>query len=371
MPYPSAHSAASILPLRRVINAWGTATPFGVSRSDEAVAQAVAAMLRRHVVMGELQALAGERLAAWSGAKAGCITHSSAAGLTLAVAACMVGHDAQLIARLPDASGLRRRVVMLAAHDVNYGQRVSQAVRLAGALPVLCDSLADASREARGGQTAAVLAVESHLAAGSGPAVTRGLFAAAADAGVPLLLDGAAQDWRVRELVASGANLVVLSAQKYLRAPTAGLVMGDAAMVRAVDAQHGGIGRAMKPTKEAIAGVIAALAVRATLDASQWCIHERHKVDRVAAAAAGWPGVTVERAADPQGNGLDRLWLHVPGDAAELVRRLREADPAVAVAPHRMAQGCIGLELTGVEDAELDELCAILARAIAASASRA
>jgi uncharacterized pyridoxal phosphate-dependent enzyme len=365
MPLASIPSSCT---LRRVINAWGTATPFGVSRSDEAVAQAVASMLRRHVVMGELQAVAGERLAAWSGAQTGCVTHSSAAGLTLAVAACMTGEDAALIARLPDTTGLRRRVVLLSAHDVNYGQRLTQAIRLAGALPVACDSVAHAKHEAQDAQTAAVLAVESHLAAGSGQALTRALHAVAVAAGVPLILDGAAQDWRVRELVASGAGLVVLSAQKYLRAPTAGLVVGDAALVRAVDAQHGGIGRAMKPSKEAIAGVLAAIDARDGMDALQWQAGEQRKVDHVAATATRWPGVQVERAPDPLGNGFERLWLRVPGDAATLVRRLREGDPAVAVAPHRVAQGSIGLELTGVDEAELDVLCDVLARAIDAVA---
>lgn len=353
--------------LRRVINAWGTATPFGVSRSDAQVADAVAAMLQRHVVMAELQAQAGEQLAAWSGAAAGCVTHSSGAGITLAVAACITGDDAARIASLPATGAPRPRVVLMAAHDVNYGQKLSQAIRLTGAEAVSCDSLEAAAHEAKQPATVAVLAVESHLAPGSGPQATRALRTLAADAGLPLLLDGAAQDWRVRDLVAAGADLVIVSAQKYLRAPTAGLVVGRAGLVRAVDAQHGGIGRAMKPTKEALAGVLAALALRGEADVRGWLASEQRKVDRVAVAAAGWQGVRSERTPDPQGNGFDRLWLGVPpaaGDAAGVIRMLREGDPAVAVAPHRAAQGLIGLELTGVADSEIDELCMLLARAL-------
>jgi hypothetical protein len=85
--------ALPVMP-RRVINAWGTATPFGVSRCDAAVAQAAADMLGRYVVMAELQALAGERIARWSGAQAACVTHCTAAALTLSAAACMAGSDA-------------------------------------------------------------------------------------------------------------------------------------------------------------------------------------------------------------------------------------------------------------------------------------
>lgn len=353
-------------PLRRVINAWGTATPFGVSRSDPRVAQAVADMLQRYVVMSELQAEAGDAIARWSGAPAACVTHCCAAAVTLSIAACMAGSDAGRIARLPDASAMKNRVLMLDAHRVRYGQPIEQAVRLAGAQVVACETL-DHLRDALGNaQTACVLAVESHLAPGSGPELTRQLVALAHAAGVPLVLDGAAQDGRVAELVTSGADLALLSAQKYLAAPTAGLVLGREDLVAAVDAQHGGIGRAMKPSKEAMAGVIAALELRTQMPPGAWRTAQQAKVDRVERAAMQWRGVAVQREPDPQGNGFDRLWLSIDSavagiDAAALAQGLRDGDPAVAVAPHRLAQGQIGLELTGVAEDELGELCELLA----------
>lgn len=246
---------AAVPGLRRVINAWGTATPFGVSCSEVQVAQAVALMLRRHVVMAELQAQAGRRVAQWSGATAGCVTHCTAAAITLAVAACMTASDAARIAQLPDVSGMPSRVMMLAAHQVNYGHAITQAVRLAGAQVVVCADFEEMQAALGVPGVACVLAVESHLAEGSGTAVTRELVGLAHGAGVPLVLDGAAQDWRVADMMATGADLVLVSAQKYLGGPTAGLVAGRADLVAAVDAQHGGIGRAMKPSKEALAGV--------------------------------------------------------------------------------------------------------------------
>jgi len=349
----------------RVINAWGTATPFGVSRSDDAVAQAACAMLGRYVVMEQLQAHAGRRIARWSGAEAGCVTHCTAAAITLSVAACMAGTDPQRVARLPDSDGMPSRVPLLAAHAVHYGQAITQAVRLSGATPVLCDSLDALQAALAGPDVACVLAVESHLAAGSDGAVTRELVRLAAQAGVPLVLDGAAQDWRVAELVGSGASLVLVSAQKYLRAPTAGLVLGSASLVAAVDAQHAGIGRAMKPSKEALAGVIAALDLRASVDREGWRAVQQRKVDRLARAASQWRGVRASREPDPQGNGFDRLWLAVDPavtgfDAASLVQRLRGGEPVVAVAPHRVAQGQIGLELTGLDEGEVAQLCELL-----------
>jgi uncharacterized pyridoxal phosphate-dependent enzyme len=357
---------------RRVINAWGTATPFGVSRCDAAVAQAAAEMLRRYVVMAELQALAGERIARWSGSPAACVTHCTAAALTLSAAACIAGSDTARIAQLPDAQGWPRRIPMLATQQVNYGQSIVQALRIAGALPEAYADLSELDVALSRPGVACIVAVESHLASGSGPQVTRELSARARAAGVPLVLDGAAQDWRMAELVASGADLVLVSAHKYLRAPTAGVVVGRADLVAAVDAQHAGIGRGMKPTKEAIAGVIAAVEARQDLPPTLWQSQQRLKVDAVVQAAAAWKGIGVRRQADPQGNGFERLWLAVDAvavgkDATQLVRLLRDGDPAVAVSPHGVLGGEIGLELTGVEDDEIGELCALLEAAIASS----
>ena len=354
--------AAPDLPLRPVINAWGTATPWGVSRSDPAVAAAVGEMLQRHVHIGELQALVNARLVAWSGAPAAGVTHCSAAAITLAVAACMAGNDPVRVAQLPDPAGMPCQVLLLRGHAVNYGHALTQAIRLAGAQAVLCDTLADLQAAVDGARTACVLAVESHLAAGSGSGLTRALVALAHAAGKPLVLDAAAQDWRMQELLASGADLVIMSAQKYLAAPTAGLVLGRADLVQALEAQHAGIGRAMKPTKEAMAGVLSALAQRSEASKALWLQQQHFKLDQVAAFVSEMPGVSLQREPDPQGNGFDRLWLSPDPQSAgvtatQWLQRLRDGTPAVAVAPHRLAQGCIGLELTGVDNAELPDLC--------------
>ena len=128
----------------------------------------------------------------------------------------------------------------------------------------------------------------------------------------------------------------------------------------------------MKPTKEAIAGVIAAIKAREDLAPALWQSQQRRKVNVVAQAAAAWRGIGVRRQLDPQGNGFERLWLAVDAaavgkDAAQLMRLLRDGDPAVAVAPHGVLAGEIGLELTGVEDDELDELCQLLEAVITSS----
>ncbi len=115
------------------INAAGTFTPLGVSRSVPEVGAAVAEALGAFFVIEELQALASRRLSRWCGAQAGTVTHCASAAITLSIAAAMTGDDPARIAALPRTDGLADGVVLPAAHAIDYGHLIEQDVRLAGA----------------------------------------------------------------------------------------------------------------------------------------------------------------------------------------------------------------------------------------------
>jgi L-seryl-tRNA(Ser) seleniumtransferase len=347
--------------LRPVINAWGTPTPYGVSRSAPQVCAAVADALSRYYVMAELQEACARRLMAWSGAQAACVTHCTASAITLAAAACMAGADTARIAQLPDTSGMPSTALLLQEHDVHYGQRLSQAIRLSGATPVRCSSMEEIEARLDDDGVACVFAVESHLAPGSGPKTTSRLVSLCRDR-VPLVLDAAAQDRRARELVASGADLVLLSAQKYLAAPTAGIILGRRELVAGADAQHGGIGRGMKPSKEALAGVMAAVDAREKDDTQGRQPLELEKVRVVLAAASSWRGIVAVVEPDPVAHEVQRIWLRVDERSAgmpahALARGLLDGEIAIATAPHRLDRGEIGLELSGATLDEVHVLC--------------
>lgn len=123
--------------LDTIINARGTFTPLGVSRSSPMVRAAVSQALGDYLSVDQMQAAASRALSDYCGAEAGTIVHCAAGGITLAIAACMTGSDPAWVARLPDAQGLSRRVILPTGHAVNYGHPIEQAIRLAGALPVL------------------------------------------------------------------------------------------------------------------------------------------------------------------------------------------------------------------------------------------
>ena len=121
---------------------------------------------------------------------------------------------------------------------------------------------------------------------------------------------------------------MLVSGQKYLGSPTAGLVAGTWPLVQAVRAQEKGIGRVMKPTKEAIIGVIAALEEWQAIDRMKWEADELAKVLAFAEAAARIPEVSAEVVPDPTGLQVSRVLLKVNGRQAgrDRTRGRRAAD---------------------------------------------
>ncbi|GAA0598769.1 aminotransferase class V-fold PLP-dependent enzyme [Kribbella sandramycini] len=338
-----------------VINARGTYTPLGVSRSSDGVAAAVAQALPEFFVMAELGDRASEAIAQVTGAQAGAVVHCTAAGLTLAVAATMTGADPRRIASLPDTTDLHNRVVLPACQVVDYGHSNLQGIRLAGAHVDLAGTetrctLADLEAELDGPDICCLVLVSSRLTHCT-PIDLVAAVRAAHRRGVPAIIDGAAQFPRIADLLATGADLVLVSGQKYLGSPTAGLIAGAWPLVQAVRAQDHGIGRTMKPTKEAIVGVIAALEEWQAFDRMKWEADQLAKVTAFAEAAARIPGVRADVVADPTGLPVSRVRLHVP-DAKRIATELEAGRPSIYVMTDRAAADELMLELVPLTDAE-------------------
>jgi L-seryl-tRNA(Ser) seleniumtransferase len=350
--------------LTRVINAAGSFTPLGVSRSSPAVAAAAAEALQAFFVMDELQEAASAAIVRLTGAQAGAVVHCAAAGITLSVAAAMAGASPEAIAALPDATGLADRVVLPAGHAVNYGHPIVQDIRLAGATPVLAGTeagctIAEIETALADEAVACLLLVSSRLVRGAAVDLAEAV-AAAHRRGAPAIIDGAAQDMRISELLATGADLVVISAQKYLASPTAGLVIGRADLVGAVRAHERGIGRAMKASKEATCGVLAAIGERRALDMAEWrgvqdakvagFVERANGLARAVPDSAGMPFARVHLRIDPTAAGRD---------ARAVADDLKTGSPSIRVMEHGLDAGEIILELVGLRE---DEVAAILSR---------
>ncbi|WGS48705.1 aminotransferase class V-fold PLP-dependent enzyme [Paraburkholderia sp. D15] len=331
--------------LRAVINASGTMTSLGASSVGAPVIDAVAHILPHFVEIDDLQRKASAAIADACGSEAGYVSASCSAAITLGIAAAMTGDDLGLIERLPDTTGLRNEVVIQTGHLVNYGAPVDQAIRLSGArvVPV------GAATEAHGYQlnaainerTAAALYVVSHHTVQFGLIPFEEFVALAHARGVPVIVD-AASEYDLKRFIAAGADLALYSAHKFLGGLTAGIVAGTKKLVRAAYFQNGGIGRGMKVGKEGIVGTIVALEQWRQRDHVAVRARERGYLTLWRESLNRCDGVWAEIDADPTGNPLDRLKLHIDPkqagisawDLADALARPPEGEAPVIVRDH-------------------------------------
>jgi seryl-tRNA(Sec) selenium transferase len=252
--------------------------------------------------------------------------------------------------------------VMPACHVVDYGHSNLQGIRLSGARVDLAGdetrcSIGDLEEELDGPDVSCLFLVSSRLTQGE-PIDLVAAVRAAHRRGVPAIIDGAAQFPRIADLLATGADLVLVSGQKYLGSPTAGLVAGTWPLVQAVRAQEKGIGRVMKPTKEAIIGVIAALEEWQAFDRMKWEADELAKVLAFTEAAARIPEVSAEVVPDPTGLQVSRVLLKVK-DAKRVATELEAGVPPIYVMTDRVADDELMLELVPLD---ANEIATVLAR---------
>lgn len=348
--------------LTKIINGAGTFTPLGVSRSSPEIGQSVANALGEFFVIDELQEAASAVISRWSGAEAGAVIHCVSSAITLSIAAAMAGCDADKIAALPDTTGMANRVVLPAGHAVNYGHSILQDIRLAGAEPVLAGSpdrctISDLEKHLAEPRTACLLLVSSRLVTGEPVDLAAGVTAAH-KAGVPAIIDCAAQDMRLPELLETGADLLLFSAHKYMASPTAGLIIGSKQLVHAAHAHEKGIGRSMKASKEAIIGVMVAIEQRQNTDPDTWRLEQKEKLDWFIEHANQIEGIKAKAVPDICGMPFSRACLTIDPsstvlDVASIAEQLKNGSPSVRVMESFLERGEIMLELVPLSNDEL------------------
>lgn len=344
-------------PVSRVINAAGKMTALGGSAQSEAVAATAASAARVHVDMAALRAEAGRRIAARCGAEAASVTSGAAAGIAIAVAACISGTDFARMRRLPDSEGVPNRVVMQAGHNVDFGAPVTQMVRVGGGVPYLAGQVNHCTREdlrsAFDGNAAALLYVQSHHAVQTGQQPLARCVELARAAGVPVIVDAAAEEDLGRYL-AQGANLVVYSGGKAIGGPTSGFVAGDAGLIEACELQQQGIARAMKVGKEAIAGLLAALEDYDPADEARLAAR-RETTGKLFEALSGIEGLRVELRRDESGREIQRVAVHHPA-VRDLVAFLRHWNPPIHTRNHHIDAGFVSFDPRELAPGDVGEI---------------
>jgi len=368
-----------------VINASATLTRLGGSRMPKPVMDAMAAGTEAFVDLVELQRRAGERIATLTGNEACYICSGAAAGIAIAVAACITGSDPAKIARLPHFEGPPAEVIIHRAHRNGY----DHAARQTGVKLVEVGMAHSTQRweleTAITPQTACVLYFAgAHYATGALPLID--VIEIAHERGVPVLVDAAAQIppiaalWQyTREL---GADAAIFSGGKGLRGPqSSGLVLGRRAIVEACypnGSPNQSIGRPMKVGKEETLGILAAVEWSLSQDESAILAGYEAVVQRWLAGLQEIDGVSVERgypseAGQPHGRAIVRISPTCPLSRDEVVDALWAQKPRIAVS--KIGEDAIALNPQTLEPGEdlivLDALRAVLTRVPVPAASPA
>jgi D-glucosaminate-6-phosphate ammonia-lyase len=338
--------------LSRVINVNGTMTGLGASRAVPAAIEATAEIMPHFVKIHELQSKASCVIQNLTGAEAGFISASAAAGLSMSIAGAMTGLNPAHAEQLPRTLGSRNKVPVQMGHLCHYGAAIEQAISLTGATCIAVGQstqVLDHQLEATlDDTTAAAVYVVSHHVVEYGQ-IPLGRFCEICHASnVPVIVD-AASEYDLRSFLKTGADLVIYSGHKFLGGPTSGIVAGRKELVKSAYIQNLGIGRGMKVGKESIFGVMAALAAWQDRDHEGIRAQENAAIELWQASAAGFNGVEAVVNPDVTGNPLDRLKLVVDparagASAAAIGQALSLHNPPIIVRDHEVELGYIQLD---------------------------
>ena len=292
-----------------IINASGSVTRLGGTRTRPEVLEQMAHTARVMVNIDELNARAGEEIARLTGAEAGLVCSGAAGGLLLQAAACIAGSDPVKMHQLPDTEGLKNEIVIQTMHRFPY----DHAYRTAGAkLVEIGNYLYSHPWELEGAINERTAAV-AYLCA---PFSSRRVMpldqvceiAHARD--VPVIVDAASILPPRRNLyryLRDGADMVVYSGGKGVRGPQGtGILCGRRDLIEAAQANGSPaqfLGRPMKVAKEEIVGLVTALGMFLEEDESAEMASYHALAQRVVDALVETPGLGVSL----QHDGVDYL----------------------------------------------------------------
>ncbi len=254
------------LGVKRAINAWGTMTSLGGSLMLPEVVAAMDEAAKAFVDMDELQTQAGKIIAQRTGAEAARVTSGAAAALVLAVAACMTGKDPEKMAEIPYVQDFKNEVILPLTHDTTFSRNyVIPCAKLVKVGTEEGYKLSDVER-AITENTVAIAFTFFTSRRGCDMEALKQVVKIGKKRNVPVIVDAAAElppISNLRDIVATGADLVVFSGGKDIRGPNdSGFITGRAELIEAVAAHsspHNYMGRPMKVSKEQIVGLVVAL----------------------------------------------------------------------------------------------------------------
>ena len=323
-----------------IINATGSVTRLGGTKTRPEVLEQMAGAARVMVNIDELNEQAGAEIARLTGAEAGLVTSGAAGGLLLQAAACIAGNNPVRMRQLPDTDGMRNEIIIQTMHRFPY----DQAYRAAGArLVEIGNFMFNHPWELEGAINERTAAV-AYLCA---PFTSRRVMPLAQVCeiahryDVPVIVDAASMlppRANLRRYLRDGADLVIFSGGKGVRGPQGtGILCGRADLIAAARANGSPaqfLGRPMKVAKEEILGLVTALAMFVEEDEAAEMAGYRALAQRVVDSLVEVPGLQISL----QHDGIDYLIpnavLHLGGDwpgppARQVAAALQQGAPPI------------------------------------------
>ena len=323
-----------------IINASGSVTRLGGSRTRPEVLEQMAGAARVMVNIDELNRKAGEEIARLVGSEAAMVSSGAAGGLLLQAAACIAGNDPVKMQRLPETEGMKNEIIMQTMHRFPY----DHAYRAAGAKIVeIGNYLFNHPWELEGAINERTAAV-AYLCA---PFTSKRVMPLAQvceiahSHDVPVIVDAASMlppRANLQRYLRDGADMVIFSGGKGVRGPQGtGILCGradliDAALANASPAQF--IGRSAKVAKEEIVGLVTALSMFVEEDEEAEMAWYRSLAQRVVDSLIEVPGLNISLEHDGIDYLLPNAVLRLGGDwsgpsAQQVAAALQQGDPPI------------------------------------------
>ena len=323
-----------------IINASGSVTRLGGSRTRPEVLDQMTGAARVMVNIDDLNRKAGAEIARLIGSEAAMVSSGAAGGLLLQAAACIAGNDPVQMQRLPDTDGMKNEIIIQTMHRFPY----DHAYRAAGAKIVeIGNYLFNHPWELEGAINERTAAI-AYLCA---PFTSKRVMplaqvceiAHAHD--VPVIVDAASMlppRTNLRRYLNEGADMVIFSGGKGVRGPQGtGILCGradliDAALANASPAQF--IGRTAKVAKEEILGLVTALSLFVDEDEAAEMAWYRSMAQRVVDSLIEVPGLNITLEHDGIDYLIPNAVLRLGGDwpgpsAPQVAAALQQGDPPI------------------------------------------
>ncbi len=335
----AAQSIYRAIGVEPIINCRGTFTIIGGSVELPAVQAAIKEAARHFVQYDELAAGVGRRLAKLTGAEWGMIPAGCAAGIKHVTAACVTGGNPEKLIRIPDLTGLPKSQVIIPRYSRNV---YDHALRNIGVEIVMVETPAELTR-AINAKTALIYLVSGPGSQLGQPLSLEAIVAIAKPAGVPVLVDAAAENLTIPCVhLERGADVVAYSGGKAICGPQgAGLLLGNKQILMAAwqaSSPHHGPNRDNKIGREEIMGMLAAVEAWVTRDHDAEWQRWLSKLDHIAQHVAHVPSVATE-IEQPTGLGNRAPTLVISWDPATLHITGEQVAEAFARNPPRIAVG--------------------------------